>query len=186
MIKKKNKKGTHHKLPHFQREGCSQRRALGTERQLLVSKPDPTAVPGARRGHRVSPGGGSALGARRGGPGTTHPPPRPSALREGARTGVPARPRLLLRWQEVPANYKSRHAGNTPPLLPGNVLCPAPQEAPVRSQPGGQPVGQPVRQRVRLRGRGSAAAEHKGRRARRGARAGVRGASLLPRPPPRR
>lgn len=43
-------------------------------------------------------------------------------------------------WREVPGNYKSRHAGNIPPLLPGNVLCPALQEAPARSQPGSRPV----------------------------------------------
>lgn len=53
-------------------------------------------------------------------------------------------PRPLPWWQEVPGNYKSRHAGNIPLLLPGNVLCPALQEAPVRSQPGSQPASQPA------------------------------------------
>lgn len=102
-----------------------------------------SADPGARTGALR---GGVGRGRARAGT----PLPLPALERRGKERALvlacrvrvwPGQPpgRPLPWWQEVPGNYKSRHAGNIPLLLPGNVLCPALQEAPVRSQPGSQP-----------------------------------------------
>lgn len=103
---------------------------------------------------------------------------RARVLACGVRVWLGEPPRPLPWWQEVPGNYKSRHAGNIPLLLPGNVLCPALQEAPVRSQPGSQPVSQPASQPASLRPLQTPPPpqqQHKGRRG-----AGLRPGRALP------